>query len=542
MIEIKSIKLDIQFKPEEENARLRAKAAKYLRIKPVDIQDLVIVKKSVDARRKDQIFLVYTIKLKLSPEHEKFTLKQQIKDVIAVDETQNEHLEFTNEASINNQNRPAIVVIGSGPAGMFAALALAEAGLKPIILERGQEVDQRLQEVSRFWREGKLNPESNVQFGEGGAGTFSDGKLTTGINDPYCKQVLNTFVAAGAPSEIAYLSKPHIGTDRLRQAIKNIRRRIIDLGGEYRFGHQLTEIIIEDQQIKGIKVSHDQHIYEMEAEHLILAIGHSARDTFAMLAAAQVPMQAKAFSIGVRIEHPQSLIDFSQYGSAAGNPLLGAADYKLACHLPNGRSVYTFCMCPGGTVVAAASEVGGVVTNGMSNYDRSGRNANSALLVGITPKDFLGEGPLAGIEYQRMFEQQAYQLAGQTYAAPAQLVKDFLQDKASSQLGAWQATYLPGVIPTDLSQCLPDFVVTSLRAALPILDKKLKGFAHDEAIMIGVETRSSSPVRILRGTDFQSELHGIYPCGEGAGYAGGIMSAATDGLHCAEALLKNIRR
>lgn len=409
--------------------------------------------------------------------------------------------------------------------------------LKPIIIERGKEVSQRAKDVSLFWQKGILDPESNIQFGEGGAGTFSDGKLTTGINDPRCRYILQVFIEAGAPEEIGYLAKPHIGTDYLRKAVENIRKKIIALGGEYRFGHKLTNLKIGNGNLQAITVACGDQTYEMAADHVIMAIGHSARDTFAMLDALKVPMEAKPFSIGVRIEHPQELINKSQYGAWSDHPSLGAAEYKLACHLPDGRSVYSFCMCPGGLVVAAASEPGGVVTNGMSYFSRSGNNANSALLVGVTPADYPGTGPLAGVDFQRIYERLAFELGGGTYAAPVQCVGDFLAARASKSLGRCEPTYRPGVVITDLSRCLPDFAVKSLREAIVILDQKIKGFADSDAVLTGVETRSSSPVRILRNAQCESLIKGLYPCGEGAGYAGGIMSAAADGLRCAEAVL-----
>lgn len=553
MLQINNLKLNLEGLPEQEMARLKAKAAKLLRLPIQQTESLAIVKKSVDARDKDKVCLVYSIRLQLTQAMEAKIMSHKPKDVFVIPMDAEGMLPGKPSKSLDsltsreNQGlRP--VVVGSGPAGMFAALALAEAGWRPIVLERGQAVRQRVLDVAKFWEKGILDPESNVQFGEGGAGTFSDGKLTTGIKDSRCQRILQALAEAGAPPEILYQAKPHIGTDQLRRAVTSLRERIETLGGEYRFGHKMTGILTDAGRLKGIRVEKlaageikdrksAKEVYDLPVRQLILAVGHSARDTFALLEAAGIPMEAKPFSIGVRIEHPQELIDESQYGQYAGHPALGAADYKLSVHLPGGRSVYTFCMCPGGQVVAAASEAESVVTNGMSYYDRAGGNANSALLVGITPEDFPGAGPLAGVEFQRMYERKAFELAGKTYRAPAQKTGDFLAGRASTDLGPWQATYEPGVEPVDLRNCLPAFAAEALCEALPLLDRKLKGFAHPDGIMTGVETRSSSPVRMLRDSTFQSALRGLYPCGEGAGYAGGIMSAAADGIRCAEALM-----
>ena len=428
---------------------------------------------------------------------------------------------------------PRPVVVGLGPAGLFAALALAEAGLNPLVLERGAPVDQRAGQVEHFWRTGELDLESNVQFGEGGAGAFSDGKLNTGISDPRCRFVLDTLRDHGAPPEILYSALPHIGTDRLPGVVKSIRQRVEALGGQVLFHTKLERLLLEGGAVRGAAASGR----EIPCRALILAPGHSARDTFEALFAQGVPMTPKAFSLGVRIEHPQRLIDRAQYGPAAGHPALGAAEYRLSLHTAQGRGVYTFCMCPGGQVVAAASQAGMVATNGMSAYARSGPNANSALLVGVDSADY-GPHPLDGIRFQQRWERLAYEAGGGGYRAPAQLVGDFLQGAASSGPGDVEPTYRPGVTYGDLRGCLPPFAVQALSLALPALGRKLKGFDAPGALLIGVETRSSAPLRITRNGDCQSAVTGLFPCGEGAGYAGGILSAAVDGLRCAEKLLE----
>jgi len=416
-------------------------------------------------------------------------------------------------------------------------------GFKPLILERGKEVRQRTKDTWALWRDHKLNPESNVQFGEGGAGTFSDGKLHTQIKDPrhLGMKVLHEFVKAGAPEEILYVSKPHIGTFRLVSMVEKIREEIVSLGGEFRFSSHVTDIKIDNGQVRGVKLDNGELI---ESDHVILAIGHSARDTFNMLYDRGVYIEAKPFSIGFRIEHPQSLIDQCRYGNFAGHPDLGAADYKLVHHCKNGRSVYSFCMCPGGTVVAATSEEGRVVTNGMSQYSRNERNANSGIVVGITAEDFPGDDPLAGIALQQELESRAFVLGGSNYNAPGQLVGDFLKARPSTKLGSVQPSYTPGVQLTDLSSALPDYAIEAIREALPAFERKIKGFAMHDAVLTGVETRTSSPVRIKRNRDDYQSLNtkGLYPAGEGAGYAGGILSAAVDGIEVAEAVALSLSK
>lgn len=492
----------------------------------VKITNFGISKKSVDARNKNNVHFVYSVDF----DAENIQLTTQDNDI--------EQLPAPKILSFKIKNtgtRP--VVIGSGPAGMFAGIALAEAGLKPIIIERGANVDIRQQDVDFFWKTGHLNPESNVQFGEGGAGTFSDGKLMTGIKkDKFTAKVMQELYAAGAPQEILYLAKPHIGTDNLRIVVRNIRRKIEKLGGEYRFNSKLEGLIIKDNHLKALKIQHNNEIYELAADRVFLAIGHSARDTFEMLQKAGVYMQQKPFSVGARIEHKQSLINKSQYGKFAQSPYLGAADYKMAVHLPNGRSAYTFCMCPGGTVVAAASEIGRVVTNGMSEFARDKENANAALLVGVDGRDFGSDEPLAGMYFQRKLEETAFRLGGANYQAPAQLVGDFLCDKTSKKFGEVQPSYKPGVTPTNLAEVLPSEIADTMRLGIKEMAKKLRGFDSYDAVLTGVETRSSSPIRIVRDEAMQSNIRGLYPCGEGAGYSGGITSSAADALKAVYAL------
>ncbi len=488
-----------------------------------------IIKKSIDARRKPMIVLQYTIELDPQP-----LALSGISSLLP-----------TAAGSLSGHPRP--VVVGAGPAGLFAALYLSLAGLYPILFERGKPVEERQLDVDRFWQTGQLDPASNVQFGEGGAGTFSDGKLTSGIRDPRCRAILEELVMAGAPPEILFWAKPHVGTDHLRIVVQKLRHKILQHGGEIHFNSRLCSLSCEKggNRLSGLAIEQQtppgsQPITsEWPVRQLILAVGHSARDTFSWLADLPVVMEPKPFSLGVRIEHRQLAIDQSQYGQPAGHPQLPPAEYKLACHLPNGRSVYTFCMCPGGQVVASASETGGVVTNGMSYFARDQHNANSALLVGVDPEDFPAPGPLGGMHWQRAIEQLAYKAGGQEFRAPAQRLGAFLRQSSSPKISddSPNPTYRPGVNWCDLEECLPAAVLESLRTAIPLLDKKLPGFAAADSILTGPETRSSSPLRILRDEHFQASLKGLYPCGEGAGYAGGIMSAAVDGLRCAEAVL-----
>jgi uncharacterized FAD-dependent dehydrogenase len=501
-----------------------------LGIRVDELQHFNIFRRGFDARKPSAISLIYTLDVTVS--HEEKVLAR-FKNDIHVKPAPDTSYHFVAQASSEITERP--VIIGTGPCGIFAGLILAQMGFKPIILERGKAVRERTKDTWGLWRKHELNPESNVQFGEGGAGTFSDGKLYSQIKDPkhYSRKVFSEFIKAGAPPEIMYVSKPHIGTFRLVGMVEEMRNTIISLGGEVRFQSRVSDIEIEDGQVVGVQLASGEHI---ASRHVVLAIGHSARDTFEMLHQRGVFMEAKAFSIGFRIEHPQSLIDRAQFGPNAGNPLLGAADYKLVHHASNGRSVYSFCMCPGGTVVAATSEVGRVVTNGMSQYSRNERNANSGIVVGISPEDYPG-GPLAGIEFQRKWEGRAFELGGGNYNAPGQLVGDFIAQKPSQKLGEVLPSYTPGVTLGDLSTALPDYVIEAVREALPAFEKKIKGFAMHDAILTGVETRTSSPVRIKRDDTFQSlNTKGLFPAGEGAGYAGGILSAAIDGIEVAEAV------
>ncbi|MEK6664215.1 MAG: NAD(P)/FAD-dependent oxidoreductase [Pseudomonadota bacterium] len=493
-----------------------------------------IFRRSIDARKKHAIKVTYTLDVTLKDEAQ---VLQGLHGEPHVAVTPDTEYHFVAHAPSGLTSRP--VVIGTGPCGLFAALILAQMGFRPIILERGKIVRERTKDTFGLWRSRTLDPESNVQFGEGGAGTFSDGKLHSQIKDPhhYGRKVLQEFVKADAPPEILYVSKPHIGTFRLVKVVENMRATICALGGEFRFQSKVADIEIDQGQVRGVVLADGERI---PAEQVVLAVGHSARDTFQMLHARGVYVEAKPFSIGFRIEHPQSMIDVCRYGSNAGNPLLGAADYKLVYHASNGRSVYSFCMCPGGTVVAATSEPGRVVTNGMSQYSRNERNANSGIVVGITPQDYPGS-PLAGIDFQRQWESRAFELGGGNYDAPGQLVGDFLAHRPSTAVGSVIPSYQPGVHLGELDSALPDYAIAAIREALPTFDKQIKGFAMQDAVLTGVETRTSSPIRIKRNAYYQSiNTQGLYPAGEGAGYAGGILSAAVDGIKVAEALALNM--
>ncbi len=524
-------------------------AARTLAIAPADIAHLHIHKRSFDAR-KAELMKVYIADVTLAAAQDEAALLSRFSGHPHIGPTPDMAYHPVGQAPANLPLRP--VVVGFGPCGIFAALVLAQMGFKPIVLERGKTVRQRTKDTWGLWRKNVLNPESNVQFGEGGAGTFSDGKLYSQIKDPrhLGRKVMNEFVKAGAPADILYEAHPHIGTFKLVKVVENMREQIIALGGEIRFEQRVTDVLIErgpeGQHLRGLTVL-DQatgQSHELRADHVVMALGHSSRDTFAMLHARGVHIEAKPFSIGFRIEHPQGLIDRARWGRHAGHPALGAAEYKLVHHASNGRSVYSFCMCPGGTVVAATSEPGRVVTNGMSQYSRNERNANAGIVVGIEPSDYPGDGhlnPLAGIDLQRQLESHAYVLGGSTYEAPGQLVGDFVAGRPSTALGSVIPSYKPGVAIGDLSSALPGYAIEAMREALPVFGKKIKGFDMHDAVLTGVETRTSSPIKITRGDDLQSvNVSGLYPAGEGASYAGGILSAGVDGIKVAEAVTRQI--
>ncbi|MEH6346248.1 MAG: NAD(P)/FAD-dependent oxidoreductase [Bermanella sp.] len=542
MLRINELKLPLN----HSEAELSAAIVKKLTINAEELKGFSVFKRSYDARQKSNIFLIYQLDVNLDKAREEAVLASLGKNSgVRVSPDTNYHFvtEPQQDFPSTQQSRP--VVVGFGPCGILSALLLAQMGLKPIVLERGQDVRQRTKDTWGLWREGKLNTESNVQYGEGGAGTFSDGKLYSQVKDKRFlgRKVLTEFVKAGAPDEIMYVSKPHIGTFKLVKMVENMRAEITRLGGEVRFGQKVDVIHRQESesgegQITGLTLATGEKI---ESRHVVLAIGHSARDTFQMLLDQGVYIEPKPFSIGFRIEHPQSVIDEARFGDNAGNAILGAADYKLVHHCKNDRSVYSFCMCPGGTVVAATSEEGCVVTNGMSQYSRNERNANAAIVVGIEPERDYPQHVLAGIDLQRELEKRAFELGGKDYSAPAQLVGDFLKDQASTELSKVQPSYQPGIRLGDLSKALPEFAIEAIREAIPAFNKKIKGFAMDEAILTGVETRTSSPICIKRDKDFQNlNTKGLYPAGEGAGYAGGILSAGIDGIKVAEAVAKDI--
>jgi len=532
MLRLTEIKLPLDHSEDDLKAAIRQR----LGIAPEELIRYTLFRRGYDARRPARILFIYTLDAEVKNER---ALVERLQGDKHVSLAPDMSYRFVAQAPENLNERP--VVIGMGPCGIFAGLLLAQMGFRPIILERGKAVRERTKDTWGLWRQGRLDPESNVQFGEGGAGTFSDGKLHSQIKDPkfYGRKVLTEFVKAGAPPEILYVSKPHIGTFRLVGMVEEMRRTIESLGGEIRFQSRVADIEIEEGQVTGVLLASGERI---SSRHLVLAVGHSARDTFEMLHRRGVYMEAKPFSIGFRIEHPQSLIDRARLGPNAGNPQLGAADYRLVHHAGNGRSVYSFCMCPGGTVVAATSEEGRVVTNGMSQYSRNERNANSGIVVGITPQDYSGD-VLAGVEFQRKWEARAFELGGRNYCAPAQLVGDFLAGRPSTALGEVHPSYTPGVHLTDLSTALPDYAIAAIREALPAFEKQIKGFSMKDAVLTGVETRTSSPVSIKRNETYQSlNTRGLYPAGEGAGYAGGILSAAVDGIEVAEAVALDMLR
>ena len=518
---------DISLPPEHNAHQLQFEAAQLLRVNNSKIRQLRIVRRSVDARKKPDVKIIYTIDVAVDGNEKKILRQSGCKRASAAP------VSYYKVPKTDKRLEQRPVVIGFGPAGMFAALILALAGQKPLVLERGEDAESRHARVQKFFETGELNTRSNVQFGEGGAGTFSDGKLNTGVNNPRIGWILEQFVKAGAREEILYDAKPHVGTDVLLNVVQNLRNRIISLGGEVRFNTQVTGLVMDGDRLVGLKTAAGD---EIPCSHAVLAIGHSARDTFEMLEASGIPMEPKPFAMGVRIEQKQETVDLAQYGMV--NPVLPPADYKLVQHLEN-ETVYTFCMCPGGYVVAAASEEGRIVTNGMSYADRDGENANAALLVTVNPADFPYEGTLGGLKWQREIEEKAYALSG-SYRAPAQKVGDFLAGIPSMEAGAVQPTYRPGVTWCDLRKVLPEKITAALKEALPQLDQKLRGFADPEGVLTAPETRSSSPVRILRDETRQSKIRGLYPTGEGAGYAGGIMSAAIDGIQTAEAILESL--
>jgi uncharacterized protein len=545
MIRLSEIKLTLA-EAESPAPVLLAAARRLLGLQAKDIAGVEVFKRSFDARKAD-LTAVYIVDVTLADPAQEEIVLARFADQPHIARTPDMEWRPPAQASTPLPSRP--VVVGFGPCGIFAALVLAQMGLRPVVLERGKPVRERTKDTWGLWRKGVLNPESNVQFGEGGAGTFSDGKLYSQIKDPRYlgRKVMREFVKAGAPDEILYVAHPHIGTFKLVKVVENMREQIIALGGEIRFEQRVTDLLLEDgsdgKHLRGLTVLNQAtgESHQIAAEHAVLALGHSSRDTFEMLHQRGVFLEAKPFSIGFRIEHPQGVIDRARWGRHAGHPLLGAADYKLVHHAANGRSVYSFCMCPGGTVVAATSETGRVVTNGMSQYSRNERNANAGMVVGIDPRDYPG-GPLAGVALQRELESRAFVLGGETYEAPGQLVGDFIAGRRSTQLGDVEPSYQPGVKLGDLHGALPGYAIEALREALPAFGRKIKGFDMPDAVLTGVETRTSSPLKITRGEDYQSlNVRGLYPAGEGASYAGGILSAGVDGIRVGEAVAVNLR-
>jgi uncharacterized protein len=535
MLRLTEIKLPLDHAPADLEVAMLAR----LKVARSDIQKFSVFRRGYDARKKNDIFLVYTLDIEMPPQIEANLYKKFANDPHVARTPDMDYKPVGNASQLKSEARRP-VVIGFGPCGIFAALVLAQMGFRPIILERGKVVRERTKDTWDLWRKRTLHPESNVQFGEGGAGTFSDGKLWSQVKDPkhYGRKVIAEFVKAGAPDEIAYVSKPHVGTFRLVKVVQAMRETIISLGGEFRFESKVEDLLVERGEVRAVKLENGETI---ETNHVVLAIGHSARDTFHMLHARGVYVEAKPFSIGFRIEHPQGLIDRARFGDFAGNPILGAADYKLVHHAKNGRSVYSFCMCPGGTVVAATSEEGRVVTNGMSQYSRNERNANAGIVVGITPSDY-PEHTLAGMDFQRALERKAFELGGSNYNAPGQLIGDFLAGKASTAFGSVLPSYKPGVTLTDLAAALPEYAITAMKEALPAFDKQIRGFAMADGVLTGVETRTSAPIRIKRDDETLQSVNtrGLFPAGEGAGYAGGIMSAGIDGIRVAEAVAKSL--
>ena len=520
MLRLEGIKLP----PEAGVEQLKRKAAAVLRCREEDIVAVQVLRRAIDAR--DGLRFVYTAAVEVKDEAR---LLKRCRDTHVSRYTPEV---YTLPGPVKGSDLPTVVV-GMGPADLFAALVLARCGLRPILLERGQPVEQRQRDVARFWSGGPLDAESNVQFGEGGAGAFSDGKLNTGTRDVRHRFIMETLVRCGAPEDILTDAKPHVGTDMLHTALQGLRRELLDAGADIRFGARLEDMTVENGAVQAVTVCQNGQTYDLPARQVVLALGHSARDTFEMLYRAGLHIEQKPFAVGVRIEHRQSDMDAAQYRALAGHPALPPSTYKLSCHLDNGRSAFSFCVCPGGQVVAAASEAGRTVTNGMSEYARDGENINGALLVNVTPADFPSEHPLAGMAWQRQLEAAAYALTG-GYDAPCQRVEDFLAGRPSEAAGRVKPTYRPGVVYTDLHRCLPPFVSETLALALPVLGRRLKGYDDPDALLTGVETRSSSPVKLVRDEHYEANIRGVYPCGEGAGYAGGILSAAADGMRCAE--------